>query len=177
MWRDVSVPRRGFVVFLLRPSSSPLRTSLRRSSFSPPKGIRCFSTTQRPPLNYCAPDAFQSPEGDSLFFYEVLCHEHQIFSSSFSPPKGIRCFSTFAIRFEFILSAVVSVPRRGFVVFLLAPWAVDEIRFNSFSPPKGIRCFSTCPGQAGVDGSIMRGFQSPEGDSLFFYFSADCGRS
>ena len=39
-------------------------------------------------------DQFQSPEGDSLFFY-VEFGELQIGDYyGFSPPKGIRCFST-----------------------------------------------------------------------------------
>ena len=41
---------------------------------------------------------FQSPEGDSLFFYAPIIYNVAIVLSSevpgFSPPKGIRCFST-----------------------------------------------------------------------------------
>ena len=63
----VSVPRRGFVVFL-----------------------RC--TISYP--GYFKP-TFQSPEGDSLFFYNVKFFLlTQIWGKRFSAPKGIRCFST-----------------------------------------------------------------------------------
>ena len=64
---QVSVPRRGFVVFL---QGVPERRFLDLCrGFSPPKGIRCFSTAT------AAGDGslialFQSPEGDSLFFYD-----------------------------------------------------------------------------------------------------------
>gem|GEM_PF-3982476 len=40
--------------------------------------------------------AFQSPEGDSLFFYLIRSCARPMYrhSLSFSPPKGIHCFST-----------------------------------------------------------------------------------
>ena len=43
---------------------------------------------------------------------------------------------------------------------------------KSFSPPKGIHGFSTCIYDSGGTGSVQLGtaeFQSPEGDSWFFY--------
>ena len=61
--------------------------------FSPPKGIRCFSTCRRSTSHRSA-DKFQSPEGDSLFFY------------------GVGNLKSSYFQFH------VSVPRRGFVVFL-----------------------------------------------------------
>ena len=116
----VSVPRRGFVVFLPDVAVQPHSDELR---FSPPKGIRCFSTTLS--------TAPKSRRGDCRF----------------SPPKGIRCFST---------------PKGK---------GGDHAKPDGFSPPKGIRCFST----GGLfdlmeiaEDEIAK-FQSPEGDSLFFY--------
>ena len=89
-------------------------------SFSPPKGIRCFSTLRTATNSAKENKMFQSPEGDSLFFYQIDCQ------SRFSP------------------SGQVSVPRRGFVVFLLGrtEFSGHLVHFR-FSPPKGIRCFST----------------------------------
>ena len=159
----VSVPRRGFVVFLLwgaaehaqgrgkfqSPEGDSLffyaagssGTSRSAAGFSPPKGIRCFSTRET---------------------LALLCS-----TSCFSPPKGIRCFSTsfkrrrrqhllwfqspegdslFFYEEEGKMARItinVSVPRRGFVVFLLG------------AKRTSILC--------------QKRFQSPEGDSLFFY--------
>ena len=66
------------------------------TSFSPPKGIRCFSTINADSVSPDSTTLFQSPEGDSLFFYQDidkgLIQLDQ--AKSFSPPKGIRCFST-----------------------------------------------------------------------------------
>ena len=141
-----------------------------RFGFSPPKGIRCFSTS--------APTV--SKHGQM---------------PSFSPPKGIRCFSTRRRRKTLPKSMPVSVPRRGFVVFLprCGSEPAPKLSTLSFSPPKGIRCFSTQPLQSHQPFSRLRvsvprrgfvvflplalittlalfgGFQSPEGDSLFFY--------
>ncbi len=65
------------------------------ASFSPPKGIRCFSTMFADNTLDKINDTFQSPEGDSLFFYtERLPLRSSRFCRRFSPPKGIRCFST-----------------------------------------------------------------------------------
>ena len=63
----------------------------------------------------------------------------------FSPPKGIRCFST--------LTALRALLRGD----------------RGFSPPKGIRCFSTRLCRDGANRPWGGRFQSPEGDSLFFY--------
>ncbi len=114
----------------------------------------------------------------------------------FSPPKGIRCFSTRRSWLPRLRSLLVSVPRRGFVVFLLTIefYPVRRILFQSpegdslffylfylildcaigaalasFSPPKGIRCFSTRLQEERRRIRILLKFQSPEGDSLFFY--------
>ena len=67
--------------------------------------------------------------------------------AGFSPPKGIHCFSN---RWQgspvrMLGSLQVSVPRRGFIVFLHVE--VVEVEVSDF-------------------GGL---FQSPEGDSLFFY--------
>ena len=87
----VSVPRRGFVVFLQGDQGNDKSAS----------------------------GSFQSPEGDSLFFYEMNAIEmHE--------------------------ARQVSVPRRGFVVFLHdLSLCHESLRRGGFSPPKGIRCFST----------------------------------
>ena len=65
---QVSVPRRGFIVFL-----HELDTI----------------TTQD-----LADKRFQSPEGDSLFFYLNPDARRSTYWAGFSPPKGIHCFST-----------------------------------------------------------------------------------
>ena len=65
----VSVPRRGFVVFLPVNETKLTAKELQGSGFSPPKGIRCFSTS-----------------GQILLIMLAVV--------GFSPPKGIRCFST-----------------------------------------------------------------------------------
>jgi len=119
----VSVPRRGFIVFLL--VFLPAETKERMG--------------QRVRVR------FQSPEGDSLFFYWTLSRFDCKSWVSFSPPKGIHCFSTCSI---------------GYVT----GW---ELR-TSFSPPKGIHCFSTRGKELRVELKLDE-FQSPEGDSLFFY--------
>ena len=123
--RVVSVPRRGFVVFLR--SGGRYSNHVARNRFSPPKGIRCFSTRA----------GTGEPKGG------ITC---------FSPPKGIRCFSTLRLSTMLLLfyrqKCRVSVPRRGFVVFLLGYF------------PTVLR--------------IERAFQSPEGDSLFFYQIVGC---
>ena len=113
--------------------------------FSPPKGIRCFSTTpeyrQAQSLR-----GFQSPEGDSLFFYEHAIEEARA-------------------------SAVVSVPRRGFVVFLpVFPNSAQIIlvRVFWFQSPEGDSLFFYSQSYR-VERLDLRKFQSPEGDSLFFY--------
>ena len=62
---------------------------------------------------------FQSPEGDSLFFYE----EGHVGNKT---------------------NDYVSVPRRGFIVFLHAFGEKTGVcGLPRFSPPKGIHCFST----------------------------------
>ena len=72
---------------------------------------------------------FQSPEGDSLFFYYFVMVQ------------------TIRDRIS------VSVPRRGFVVFLPASLGSRVARSGgSFSPPKGIRCFSTSERKGGKRG-------------------------
>ncbi len=93
---EVSVPRRGFVVF--------------------PRGDYQFRIF----VNY---QTFQSPEGDSLFFYNGT----RLVEEGVADGEGD-----------------VSVPRRGFIVFL------PEME----TQPVNVAVYE---------------FQSPEGDSLFFY--------
>ena len=116
---EVSVPRRGFVVFLLLWNMSP---HVGAQTVSVPR--RGFVVFLRDPVAEFAINPkflkFQSPEGDSLFFYKGKRRIPQpAYATRFSPPKGIRCFSTKKKR---------DIEKEG------------EIRF---SPPKGIRCFST----------------------------------
>ena len=87
----VSVPRRGFIVFL--------------------RGLKADRSV-------CG-KKFQSPEGDSLFFYLAEATLKAAIAISFSHPKGIHCFSTFA------------------------KTVAKHSSSMSFSPPKGIHCFST----------------------------------
>ena len=90
-----------------------------KTSFSPPKGIHCFSTwLVRSGVSPLASVAFQSPEGDSLFFYQIMGETTESFTVRFSPPKGIHCFSTQEEGNVNMEEGFVSVPRRGFIVFL-----------------------------------------------------------
>ena len=112
----VSVPRRGFMVFLLA----------RVGFWGGEENL------------------FQSPEGDSWFFYDS------------GLPRG-----------ETRLH--VSVPRRGFMVFLRSSKTSSNRVLKGFSPPKGIHGFSTR--KYGFEEGDTNRFQSPEGDSWFFYRS------
>ena len=164
----VSVPRRGFIVFLHEvrvvdgcadPAfQSPEGDSLffygdfcargivkRVLGFSPPKGIHCFSTCYGLYAIACFGCAFQSPEGDSLFFYNrdsELSPEQVI---GFQSPEGDSLFFYWTRRVEELGIDKVSVPRRGFIVFLREEAHNEELEVS---------------------------FQSPEGDSLFFYENA-----
>ena len=167
------------------------------SGFSPPKGIRCFSTTGAPDyfkrillyglqspeedslffyVYHVGDDGdhevgFQSPEGDSLFFYpqgsgavdaayrvsvprrgfvvflpEGIYKAYFRYQASFQSPEGDSLFFYKRLRKSSPRSSAesVSVPRRGFVVFLRVALEAGEINnLLRFSPPKGIRCFST----------------------------------
>ncbi len=95
-------------------------------------------------------ETFQSPEGDSLFFYEEY-----VFQTGpdgwpvdrllrFSPPKGIHCFSTVITHETLSPSARVFQSPEGDSLFFYSPLAT--------------RCYN----------AILE-FQSPEGDALFFY--------
>ena len=83
--------------------------------FSPPKGIHCFSTR---PCRPCrrgrgtrAPPAFQSPEGDSLFFYKRKLTRKEKRDNEFQSPEGD---SLFFYAFAAITAAVMSVTMAGF---------------------------------------------------------------
>ena len=147
---NVSVPRRGFIVFLLGTQGdtgvqgdtgafqSPEGDSLffylellRKwqaegqnvedlIGFQSPEGDSLFFYQTFDGAAACGPALFQSPEGDSLFFYVAQIIMEVANPIRFSPPKGIRCFSTWAV-----------------------PWICGQRRYTSFSPPKGIHCFST----------------------------------
>ena len=161
-------------------------------SFSPPKGIRCFSTemgqwTFQPlrlvsvprrgfvvflPGTKAREDAVQRkvsvPRRGFVVFLPGQAKIGHLSFTSFSPPKGIRCFSTQAQVKAEQHARWVSVPRRGFVVFLpCLDLYGDRYRTRkSFSPPKGIRCFSTRFLPAGA-ARCARGFSPPKGIRCF----------
>ena len=114
---------------------------------------------------------FQSPEGDSLFFYAVLMWVLAVLLlTRFSPPKGIHCFSTFLNKAgDALVAAKVSVPRRGFIVFLQDYHVDARGTVVLFQSPEGDSLFFyefySCLFNFGPPE-----FQSPEGDSLFFYW-------
>ena len=144
---SVSVPRRGFVVFLHVVVSKECCARKEKGDVSVPRrGFVVFLPISTLAVQIWTPTAtFQSPEGDSLFFYQDLHKKVE--------RGGIK----------------VSVPRRGFVVFLpgraerrslctcefqspegdslffylLRRWPRSRLLGGCFSPPKGIRCFST----------------------------------
>ena len=100
---------------------------------------------------------FQSPEGDSLFFYPYVSDREVQEFYRFSPPKGIHCFSTCSdpACWDKFMADVVSVPRRGFIVFLrLSSEDKPMGGHMGFSPPKGIHCFSTRVEQLVVEGKV-----------------------
>ena len=119
---SVSVPRRGFIVFLREQNEWVRREGCRVSV--PRRGFIVFLHVTTLWVNWIA--------------------------LGFSPPKGIHCFSTIPITMGpcEVAYDIVSVPRRGFIVFL-----------------RGRR--------PSVPNHPLK-FQSPEGDSLFFYV-CQCG--
>ena len=96
----VSVPRRGFVNWSDGPWSGGQVVRKGRDEL----------TTDDPTIR---PIPFQSPEGDSLFFYEAL-------------------FKTCVRRRK-----KVSVPRRGFVVFLRYARIIQMAMDDEFQSPEG----------------------------------------
>ena len=86
---------------------------------------------------------FQSPEGDSLFFYQATPSSGELRKAVFQSPEGDSLFFYDTRRDGQGVSGHVSVPRRGFVVFLPSGRVSKRHRDAGFSPPKGIRCFST----------------------------------
>ncbi len=87
---------------------------------------------------------FQSPEGDSLFFYQGVGYQENFDDWEFQSPEGDSLFFYLPEDFEQKYGQPgVSVPRRGFIVFLL--------------------------GRTSDRDRAVALFQSPEGDSLFFY--------
>ena len=141
----VSVPRRGFIVFLLKPKHKHKQN---KGGFQSPEGDSLFFYDPGGGRKSSGVSVFQSPEGDSLFFYAIE-----------------------AVGAKTLTTTHVSVPRRGFIVFLRGAMASCLAPIlKSFSPPKGIHCFSTCLDSIRQRrGGISILFQSPEGDSLFFY--------
>ena len=91
----------------------------------------------------------------------------------FSPPKGIRCFSiTRTQRSGRHRPFLVSVPRRGFVVFLLVRTYLEvcgRIQYQVSVPRRGFVVFLLDFEPTIVVGRMPASFQSPEGDSWFFY--------
>ena len=62
--------------------------------------------------------SFQSPEGDSLFFYEKALDVARVDARSFQSPEGDSLFFYARRLLGDADTERVSVPRRGFVVFL-----------------------------------------------------------
>ena len=121
-----------------------------RSRFSPPKGIHCFSTKMLMEIDPTAYYPFQSPEGDSLFFYEACLHTAHNFDASFSPPKGIHCFSTIVVALAawYMLKEFQSPEGDSLFLYLsklrkITICSILALAGECFSPPKGIHCFST----------------------------------
>ena len=108
--------------------------------------MHCFSTVARGtalPLP-CGSSVFQSPEGDSLFFYVAIILAIGIDAiGEFQSPEGDSLF--FYTRFP----------------------TQRPSRTSCFSPPKGIHCFSTI--SEALRTIPYYKFQSPEGDSGLCY--------
>ncbi len=160
----VSVPRRGFIVFLL--SQRPCEPSL-TTSFSPPKGIQVFVTWKGLSKSLWTGE-FQSPEGDSGLCYLLEEDRRHSSGSTFQSPEGDSGLCYAKKHRALVRGAEVSVPRRGFRSLLLdltgLERGIDEwfqspegdsglcyspirvkfmLRLTSFSPPKGIQVFVT----------------------------------
>ena len=192
LWQKVSVPRRGFIVFLLSRGHTESGNS---HQFQSPEGDSLFFYLCQNCGKTFKQYEFQSPEGDSLFFY-YMAQVERVYGQAigFSPPKGIHCFSTqrkevrmfrtlqhvSVPRRGFIVflpteactavtaSSRVSVPRRGFIVFLPAEIEACTERTipSSFSPPKGIHCFSTRSAGTRANSGPSR-FSPPKGIHCF----------
>ena len=158
------------------------------TSFSPPKGIHCFSTREGfgPPFRQL--NKFQSPEGDSLLFYRGSAGESSVnrCRASFSPPKGIRELVKWSLvwwsgrpktegAFDQGQSddpTIRPIPFQSpegdsLSFYLFRDWKVYCFYFARFSPPKGIHCFSTeriirCP-----CGRFSTSFSPPKGIHCF----------
>ena len=148
------------------------------SSFSPPKGIRCFFYLTYGNCGKRVSRWFQSPEGDSLFFLHypgrpggssgpqpvsVPRRGFVVFSTldkvllfnktkdGFQSPEGDSLFFLLGCRLRCRCAryAHVSVPRRGFVVFSTSKMESFIIRRKAISVPRrGFVVFSTRPPQA-----------------------------
>jgi len=149
------------------------------TGFQSPEGDSLFFYASGVALAGGVSSSFQSPEGDSLFFYEwKLVNTVTANGDGFQSPEGDSLFFYGSVPMgetfhTFTVDAGVSVPRRGFVVFLRGTqWRSTGPTPTGFSPPKGIRCFSTLGRRgSGHLAGPAGGFQSPEGDSLFFYLA------
>ena len=72
LYGGVSVPRRGFIVFLLFAVFLVLTTRVWYEEFQSPEGDSLFFYELGLDEIRAVYEAFQSPEGDSLFFYTLL---------------------------------------------------------------------------------------------------------
>ena len=143
--------------------------------FSPPKGIRCFSTWSC--LENGRPRArtwrtllgFSPPKGIRCFSTRRLTVRPHVGQPCFSPPKGIHCFSTWHRLLWRWPIQYVSVPRRGFVVFLRGQFRgyVGRGGTRVSVPRRGFIVFLLDEMSPSIP--VAFEFQSPEGDSLFFY--------
>ena len=173
---EVSVPRRGFIVFLHAGGKYAERI---QSWFQSPEGDSLFfyqllsSTTTRS----WARRSFQSPEGDSLFFYCTLCIHWRAGTTRFSPPKGIHCFSTSRKQVRRLpLSIVRFSPPKGIHCFSTKHHPKPHHRKprQRFSPPKGIHCFSTKTFGAGDDSKYVEIVSVPRRGFIVFLRSTRC---
>ena len=113
----VSVPRRGFVVFLQEAKNG--QVAVRRRVSVPRRGFVVFLPGRsRSRLDSLQKRVSVPRRGFVVFLRNCVLEFQEALLTSFSPPKGIRCFSTVEGLLEYVYKFQVSVPRRGFVVFL-----------------------------------------------------------
>ena len=90
--------------------------------FQSPEGDSLFFYVRQSMSVLASTGSFQSPEGDSLFFYQanvsaIVPGRVKVFA--FQSPEGDSLFFySQLVAFRLRRSARVSVPRRGFIVFL-----------------------------------------------------------
>jgi hypothetical protein len=180
LWGDrrVSVPRRGFVSFLQLGDEADevLQAISDEAKFQSPEGDSSLFYSQSPPCWCWWYSCFSPPKGIRLFStrlnFSLECSQSR---ACFSPPKGIRLFSTRNRHRVGAGGTRVSVPRRGFVSFLRGcageTWSFTEGPFPFQSPEGDSSLFyADGPTSRRPLGPVkLSTFQSPEGDSSLFY--------